>query len=113
METEILYLGHNNAINLLMQQDGTAVDLSGTTRATMTFGDIMVESTNGTTQAITWNKAGYDLGELRVSLSSTTLKVAPGTYPSAYICLYDSANAAGIVWGGIPVIVKGQVEGAT
>jgi len=109
MATEIVYLEHDNTIDLLLKADGTAQDLSGVTKITATFGDTLIESTDAANGAITWNQAGYDTGEIRLSLGDQN--VSAGGY-GVPIIVYDATNTNGIVWDTITIIVKADVEGS-
>ena len=109
MATEIVYLGHDNTIDLLLKADGTAQDLSGVTKITATFGDTLIESTNAANGPITWAQSGYETGEIRLALGDQ--EISPGGY-NVPIVVYDAVNTDGIVWGTVTVIVKAEVEGS-
>ena len=113
METEVIYLGHDNSIDLVLKNNNTAIDLSGMNRMTLTFGSVALDSTNSSTQIMTWNKVGYATGELRIKMATVSAsRVTPGSY-KAILTLYDATETNGIVWGEIPIIVKDEVEGTT
>ena len=104
---EIIYLTHNNTIDLLLKSDGVAQDLSAVTKITATFGSTTISSTNKVTGAIKWDNAGYETGEIRLDLGSQDL-VAMSYYVP--IVVYDTVNILGVVWGYIPVQVKADVD---
>jgi len=106
MATEIVYLGHDNTIDLLLKADDTAQDLSGVTKITATFGDTLIESTDDANGAITWNQAGYDTGEIRLALGDQSITADRYMVP---IVVYDATNTDGIVWGYIAIEVKAEV----
>ena len=107
--TEIVYLGHDNTIDLLLKSDGTAVSLSAVTAMTITVGEVTVSSDNDAADPITWAKSGYATGEIRLKLGAEIL-VASNTPYSAYLVVYDAANPEGIVWGYVPIRVRAEVE---
>ena len=108
MAVEVVYLGHDNSIDLLLKADGTAYDLSSITSATITIGTTTLTSTNASNGTIRWNKSGYDTGEIRLFLGDQSLTA--GTYRRAYLVLYDAENTNGIVWGNIRITIKAEVE---
>jgi len=59
MTTEIVYLGHDNSIDLVLKADGTARDLSNVTKITATFDSTKIESTDKAAGAIRWAQDGY------------------------------------------------------
>ena len=109
LDREIVWLGHDNHIKLILKSCGSAVDLSGTTAMTLNFGGQTLTSTNGTDQCMTWNQAGYDTGEAHIHIGSFTSLTA-GHF-DAVIVVYDPTNASGVVWGDIvPLVIKPEVE---
>jgi hypothetical protein len=108
MPTEWVYLGHDNAIRVKILSNGSAVDLSATTRVTLTVSTVLIASTNHATQALTWAKAGYDTGEVRIRLGDNTA-ISAGDY-EAPIVLYDATETDGVYWGDITLKVRGKVE---
>jgi hypothetical protein len=111
MNYEIVYLGHDNSIDLLLKSNGTAVSLATVNRMSLTLNDKAVDSTNSTAQPIQWNKNNYVTGEVRISLG-TESTLTPGDYDATLI-VYDSTYTNGIVWGAIPLRIKSNMEGST
>jgi hypothetical protein len=107
---EIVYQGHSNSIDCILKANNTAVDLSGYTQMTLSFGTVLISSTNNATHHILWNQAGYEIGEVRLYLGTDT-QISPGSY-DAPLVVYNATATAGIVWGKIGVIVKDDVEAA-
>lgn len=107
MDKEIVFLGHDNSIDLILKADGTAQNLASVTDMTITVGTVTVSSDNGDADPIRWAKAAYDTGEVRLFLGDQSL--TPGSY-SAPLVVYDSDNPDGVVWGYIPMTVKAEVE---
>ena len=110
MNTENVYLGHDNAINLILKSNGSAVDTSGFTKMTLTLGTAAVESANSTA-SISWNAAGYADGEIRLHLGGHST-ITAGRYEAPLI-VYNATAASGIMWGNVPLSVISEVEGAT
>lgn len=74
MTAEIIYLGHDNTIDLQLKADGAAQDLSAVTKITATFGTLRISSTNKAAGVITWGPgAGYDTGEIRMALGGESI----------------------------------------
>lgn len=105
--SEIVYLTHNNTIDLLLKSDGVAQPLPSVTKITATFGSTTISSTNKITGAIKWDNAEYDTGEIRLALGGQS--IAAGDY-YVPIVVYDAVNTLGVVWGYISVEVKADVD---
>lgn len=109
LDREIVWLGHDNEIKLILKSCGSAVNLSGTTAMTLNFNGMTFLSTSGTHQVLTWNLAGYDTGEAHI-LGKNITGVTPGNYDGV-IVVYDSVSTNGIVWGDIvPICIKPELE---
>ena len=115
MNYETCYLGHSNSIDIVLKSQGatstssSAVDLTTIDWMSLTFGSVVVTSTNNATQAIRWAKAGYVTGECRLFLGEATM--ATGAYDAPLI-VYDAGDTTlGIMWGYIPIRVKSDPEG--
>lgn len=107
MRTEIVYLGHDNSIDLILKADDAAVDLASVTDMSLTLGTTLIESDNGDSDPIRWAKVGYDTGEIRLFLGGET--ITAGNY-QAPLVVYDPTNVDGVVWGLIPIVVYAEVE---
>ena len=107
MSSEIVYLGHDNTIDLILKSDGTAEDLSGVTKITATFGDTLITSEDAAEGAITWDQDGYETGEIRMALGDQDID--EGSY-DVIIVIYDAVNINGIVWGTIDIKVEADPE---
>jgi len=107
MQTEFVYLGHDNSIDLILKSNGTAVDLSDVTDMTLTFGAKLIKSDNGDSDPIRWIKSGYDTGEIRLFLGDQMIRA--GNY-NAPLIVYDPTNPNGIFWGSIPITVAADPE---
>lgn len=109
MNPEIVYLGHDNTIDLLLKADGAAVNLDGANRMTLSFDSLLIDSDNGDLDPIRWAKAGYATGEVRIILGDQAIPA--GSY-RAPLVVYDPSNSDGIVWGRIVIQIEGEVEAA-
>jgi hypothetical protein len=107
MEHEIVYLGHDNRIDIILKADGSAVDLSSVTRMTLSFDSLLIDSDNGDLDPIQWVKAGYVTGEVRISLGGQSIPA--GDYRAALV-VYDPSNPNGIVWGLLLIQIEAEVE---
>lgn len=107
MQTELIYLGHDNFIDLILKSDGVAVDLTSVTRMTLTLGATLIDSDNGATDPIRWAKAGYATGQVKLYLGNQT--ITAGSYRAPLI-VYDATNTNGIVWGLVPLAIIAEVE---
>lgn len=104
--TEFVYLGHDNSIDVILKANSTIVSTSTITTIKMQVGKTVINSTNASSHFIKWNKAGYDAGEVRITLGTST-DLKPGKY-DCMLVVYGSTYSNGLVWGeSIPIrIVK-------
>ena len=97
---ETAYLGRNNAIDLQLQADGAAVDLSSVTR--MILRDVSctweVDSTTSP-GAFDWSAGD---GVLSIALGDEV--IAPGAY-SVWLIIYDPTDTDGLVWGQLRLTI--------
>ena len=98
MVYEIVYLGHDNSIDLKLLADGVVVDITNTTRMTLAFDTTVIDS-DLHSDVFDWSVGD---GELNLTLGAET--IATGTY-YAELVVYDSVNTEGIVWGSFTVKV--------
>ena len=90
---ETIYLGKNNAIDLQLQADGAAVDLSSVTRMILRDVGCLWEVDSTTSAgAFDWSAGG---GALSLRLGDET--IPPGTY-NCWLIVIDPTNTDGIVW---------------
>jgi len=119
MDNEILYLSHDNTIDLILKKedangDQTALtndEMDAITQITATFGTTKISTlaANKDTGPIRWRQTGYDPGEIRLVLGGET--ITADLYPKVPIIVYDADNTDGVVWALIPISVKAEVEG--
>jgi hypothetical protein len=103
MTIEIGYLGRENTIDLLLQSNGSAVDLSGTTAISLKLGSHLITSTNSTAD-ISWAGVGYATGEVRLHLGNLSTLTA-GIYDSN-LSAADASTPNGVVWANIGIEIK-------
>ena len=104
---EVIYLGRDNSVDLLLKADGVAEDLSTTTQIDAIFDtSITVESTNAATGPIKWNQAGYETGEIRIDLTdSDESDITVGQY-TVKIITYTAEHTDGLYWGEVNIRVR-------
>jgi len=110
MNTEYVWIGHDNIINLILKVDGVAQDMSDITKITLSIDLLLISSTNLVTDKILWNKGGYAAGEIRLQLGEVS-GLAAGRH-DAVLTVYDATNTDGIVWGIVPLMIKADPEAA-
>lgn len=110
MADDIVYLGHDNVIQLLFTEDGMAQDLTSVLKITVTLAGVTIESDNGVSDPITWNKAGMETGEVLLKLGDqSSLKPRVNAYDAVFV-VYDGSHPDGIVWGSRKILIKTEVE---
>lgn len=98
MLKEIVYLAHDNAIDLQLKVDGAAVDLAPVTRIVVRdLGCAWEADSAVTAAAFDWAAGG---GVLKLRLGDEP--IPPGSY-TCYIILYDPANPDGVVWDKVGI----------
>lgn len=91
--TEIVWTGHDNAIDLELRVDGALADLSGTTRVTLTIGAVTLDSDEDA-DLFDWSAGS---GILSLHLGAAGLDA--GNEQAAKLVIYDAGNTNGVVWG--------------
>jgi len=107
-QSEIVYLGRDNSIDLLLMADRVAVDLSSVTQVDLRIGTTVISSTTPASGPIRWAQAGYQTGELRLYLGDQALTVQSAAQ-AAWLVIYDPANPGGIVWGSLVLFVQSGI----
>lgn len=108
MATEFVYIGRDNAIDLLLSADGVATDLVAGNVNRMDLrlcqGRTEVQTISSTTApaAFDWTTAGAT-GRVILALGDLFTEAARYT---AHLVVYDPDNANGIEWGTFPLRVK-------
>ena len=88
---EQVWIGHDNIIKLKLSDDGVSADLSGSTRMTLEFGSVLLDSAVHT-GAFDWS-AGE--GVLVLQLGAHVTDEFNGF---ARLVIYTAANPNGLVW---------------
>lgn len=112
LNTEYVWIGHGNTVDLLLLKDGVALtttEMDDITKITITVGSVTVESTDKATGPIKWRQTGYQDNEIRIDIGGQA--ISAGEY-KAPLVVYDSANVDGIVWGYVPLFIEDEVEDA-
>lgn len=110
MADDVVYLGHDNLIRLIFTENGEAVNLNSVSKISLTLGGVTIESDNGDSDPIQWNKEGMETGEIVLALGSQTrLKPRVNSYDAVFV-VYDPSHPHGLVWGSTKISVKGEVE---
>ena len=100
MSAYTFYLGHNNAADLQLSENGTTVNHALITRVVfeMETGRTNIDSTASPTL--------FTLGQSdRITLKFGSAGLAVGTY-SARLITYDATNTNGIAWGDVNFVVR-------
>jgi len=102
---EVVWLGRDNTVDLILKADGSAHDLSSATTIEVVFSGVTLSSTTNSSW-FDWTSEGLTTGEVNLKLGSAGSSISPGTY-DAELIVYDSDYTNGIMWGEVPIIVKG------
>jgi hypothetical protein len=103
-----VYHGRDNEIAIILKENGTAIDVSGSSAMTLRVGKLLISSTNGSTQRIRWNGTTYVTGEVHLCLGSAT--DIPVHVYRAPIIVYDSTNTKGVMFGNVHIDVHADPE---
>ena len=96
MIKETVYLGHDNAIDLVLRDGRTAVDLSGATRVVLRDLEcVAILDSETSPTAFYWGEGG---GKLTLRLGQEPVPAGTYTY---HVIVYDPANTDGVVWDRI------------
>ena len=96
---EEIFLGHDNAIDLILLADGELADLTNIQRMTLEFKNIVVDSDTSPT-AFDWSE-----GDGKVFLMMGEEAIPLGSY-NAVLTAYDNVNDDGVVWDTFRCRVK-------
>jgi hypothetical protein len=103
MIKETIYLGRNNAIDLLLKAEGMAQDLSSVTRMTLIERNAAFTVDSSTEPAaFDWHDTGTT-GKVKLALGAAA--IVAGTYVCDLI-VYDPTNNNGINWGLLVLEVR-------
>ena len=108
MQTEVVYLGHDNQIRLQLKASSSAVALSSVTQINVRVGDTLIASSSATAGSIIWSGSSFSTGEVRLVLGGNA-SLAEGNY-DVPVVVYDATYPSGVVWDTIPMRVYSDVE---
>ena len=99
---ELVWLGRDNSIDLLLYADSTVTDLSAVTemRLALSGTTIIITSTDSTAGVIKWGESTYATGEIRIAAGGSpqlTTAMAGKKYMGTLV-VFDPSNSTGIVW---------------
>lgn len=98
MTYEIAHLGHDNTIDLVLLADDVAQNITNTSRMTLSFGALLIDS------AVHSGVFDWTIGDGKVYITLGAQSITAGTYYSQLV-VYDSVNTNGIVWGELTIMV--------
>jgi len=108
MSVEIVYLGRDNTIDLLLKADGVAQSLEDVTKIDLILDDedeTTISDTDADAWPIKWapSETGTT-GKIMLRLGGES-GLSAGNY-TATLVLYDPTNSNGVVWGTFPLRVE-------
>ena len=101
MITETVYLDRDNINSLELRANGSAQDITATSRMTLKAGDTLLDS-NRHSNVFDWTTNGTS-GQVDLTLGHQALKV--GLY-RATLTIFDNTYPSGLVWGDFMLDVK-------
>ncbi len=101
MITETVYLDRDNVNSIQLLADGVAQDITGTQRATLAVGDVVVDS-KYSSGVFDWTTNGAT-GQLDLTLGHQPLSVGSFT---ARLTLFDLTYPNGLEWASLVINVK-------
>jgi hypothetical protein len=107
-ETEIVYLGADNSIDLILKADGVVQNIASLTKVELDFPDEYgVTTISGETSGTPFDwETNAASGKLVISLGAETGISAGMTYYDVRLVIYDADNTNGIVWDTINLDVR-------
>ena len=103
---ELIWLGRDNTIDLVLYSDSSAVDLTAVTEMRLSLKNttVILTSTDNSSGIIQWASTAFATGEIRISAGGSTM-LNPGRYTGTLV-VFDPSNSSGIVWDNdIPIRV--------
>ena len=101
MDKELIYLGRNNPIELILKANNVAQNLSGVTHMELVISGVTYSSV--TTGYFSWS--GSTIGYVKLTFGN-----APGLSVGSYnaeLIVYDVSHSYGVMWGKVPLKVEG------
>ena len=108
----IIELGYDNDIRIVLESDGVAQSTAALTQIKLIIGGTTYTSDNTAGKRIRWNQAGYDTGEVRITLGKAggtgdTSVPTAGLYSNCPLVVYDATYDDGLRWGdGLDIKVR-------
>jgi len=90
--SQVVWLGHDNPINLQLLESRVAVDLSNVTRMMIHVGDTAIDSD------VDAGMMDWSIGDGVCRFTLGAASIPPGNYENCRIEVWDPAHANGIVW---------------
>ena len=98
-----IYIGHDNAIERVLTEDGAPVQLDSITRVVLTINGVDYDSDELGSDVMWWTdtkESDYfeeTVDVLKIKLGGQAGLVA-GVYSGCRLVIYDADNTAGVVW---------------
>lgn len=92
--TEVVYVGHDNVIELELTEDGNTVDLSSVLKVVVDFGAIEIDSDQTAAGIFTWNAQGRLTMKLGLVPAIADMV---GTHV-VRLTVYSAEEPNGVVW---------------
>jgi len=105
---ELIWLGKDNSIDLILYANDSAVDLSAVTEMRLAFNGttVILTSTASTGGLIRWGESTFDTGEININAGGSSLlsTAMAGKKYMGTLVVFDPSNSSGIVWDNdIPI----------
>ena len=103
---ELIWLGRDNTIDLVLYSNASAVDLSAVTEMRLSLKNttVIITSTDNVAGIIRWGSTSWGTGEMRIVAGGST-SLTPGRYTGTLV-VFDPSNSSGVVWdNNIPIRV--------
>lgn len=110
----LVYIGHDNSIDLVLKTDTTYFNATASTVITISFGKHIITGTksNYSTGVIRWASGlNYSTGEIRLFPGMAAASIVPGIYDVPVITYTTGGSSNGIVWGTVNIKVMNSPEG--
>ena len=107
MATEIIYVGRDNKISLLLKADEVVVDLTAVTKVGLLFQENYYHSDSWPNA---FNYATRATGGIIILDLAAITSLEAGRDKNAELLIYDNTNADGIVWETFDLWIK-ELEG--
>jgi len=106
-QREQIWIGRDNTIEIILKANGVAQSLSSVTHMEFVISGTTYSSV--TSGYFDWESRGTGSGTT-TGWTSLSFGGAPGLTPGTFdaeLIVYDPANTSGIVWGELPLRIRG------